>query len=275
MALPRNSRQGSQGPSVTLIITGSAVIGFLLIAVWVLSAPAAIPEGGTSLNTDNSRKPTEEFDTTPETTSETTPTEDEADATKSPVVDDSEPSSTTETATPTVDEPEPTPTEERSEPTPPVGKSEPTPTEVKKSLGAGDGNLPDDITSGTEAELTTETQVTNSTNFGTQVEESKDEKTLQEGGDKSESTTPAESTPALKETVSEDIPDWKLCNFEGAQDYIPCLDNQKAIKQLPTTAHYEHRERHCPSEEELPKCLLPLPLNYKVPIKWPESRDAV
>jgi hypothetical protein len=40
-------------------------------------------------------------------------------------------------------------------------------------------------------------------------------------------------------------------------------------------------ERHCPAEaaaaaaQQQPKCLIPLPLGYKAPICWPESRDQV
>lgn len=67
--------------------------------------------------------------------------------------------------------------------------------------------------------------------------------------------------------------DWRLCNASTGPDYIPCLDNLKALKKLRSTKHYEHRERHCP--EEGPTCLVPLPEGYKQPIKWPQSRDKV
>lgn len=66
---------------------------------------------------------------------------------------------------------------------------------------------------------------------------------------------------------------WKLCNVTAGADYIPCLDNEKAIKKLRTTKHFEHRERHCP--EEGPTCLVSLPENYKTSIEWPQSRDKV
>jgi len=66
---------------------------------------------------------------------------------------------------------------------------------------------------------------------------------------------------------------WYLCNVTANEDYIPCLDNEKAIKQLRSTKHYEHRERHCP--EDPPTCLVPLPKGYKTPIEWPNSRDKV
>ncbi|XP_023518136.1 probable methyltransferase PMT27 [Cucurbita pepo subsp. pepo] len=66
---------------------------------------------------------------------------------------------------------------------------------------------------------------------------------------------------------------WQLCNVTAGTDYIPCLDNEKALKQLRTTKHFEHRERHCP--EEGPTCLVALPENYKRCIKWPKSRDKI
>ncbi|KAF5753017.1 dehydration-responsive family protein [Tripterygium wilfordii] len=66
---------------------------------------------------------------------------------------------------------------------------------------------------------------------------------------------------------------WQLCNVTAGTDYIPCLDNEKAIKQLRTTRHFEHRERHCP--EPGPTCLVPPPENHKTPIPWPHSRDKI
>ncbi|XP_071934462.1 probable methyltransferase PMT23 [Coffea arabica] len=65
---------------------------------------------------------------------------------------------------------------------------------------------------------------------------------------------------------------WKLCQGSGA-DYIPCLDNWKAIKALPSRRHMEHRERHCPTPN--PTCLVPLPKGYKIPVPWPKSRDMI
>lgn len=79
-----------------------------------------------------------------------------------------------------------------------------------------------------------------------------------------------------KEQNNEDMghqSSWKLCNVSSGPDYIPCLDNEMAIRQLHSTAHYEHRERHCP--EDPPTCLVPLPEGYKKPITWPTSRDKI
>ncbi|KAE9587731.1 putative S-adenosyl-L-methionine-dependent methyltransferase [Lupinus albus] len=67
--------------------------------------------------------------------------------------------------------------------------------------------------------------------------------------------------------------DWKLCKGVVAVDYIPCLDNLKAIKALRSRRHMEHRERHCPDSRS--RCLLPLPKGYKVPVLWPKSRDMI
>ncbi|XP_074287187.1 putative methyltransferase PMT23 [Silene latifolia] len=67
--------------------------------------------------------------------------------------------------------------------------------------------------------------------------------------------------------------EWGVCKGLSAVDYIPCLDNWKAIKALKSRRHMEHRERHCP--EAKPRCLVPLPSGYKVPILWPKSRDMI
>lgn len=66
---------------------------------------------------------------------------------------------------------------------------------------------------------------------------------------------------------------WKLCPGPLAVDYIPCLDNWKAIKKIKSRRHMEHRERHCPIPS--PRCLIPLPNGYKLPLPWPKSRDMV
>ncbi|KAH9604173.1 hypothetical protein KSS87_004589 [Heliosperma pusillum] len=66
---------------------------------------------------------------------------------------------------------------------------------------------------------------------------------------------------------------WKVCNTTSGPDYIPCLDNIKAIKRLHGISHYEHMERHCPDEP--PICLVPLPKGYRTPIRWPKSKDMI
>ncbi|KAJ4720120.1 S-adenosyl-L-methionine-dependent methyltransferases superfamily protein [Melia azedarach] len=73
--------------------------------------------------------------------------------------------------------------------------------------------------------------------------------------------------------VSLDLIKWEICKLPFAVDYIPCLDNWEAIKQLKSRRHMEHRERHCPSPS--PRCLVPLPYGYKLPVPWPKSRDMI
>ncbi|PKA55326.1 putative methyltransferase PMT23 [Apostasia shenzhenica] len=69
---------------------------------------------------------------------------------------------------------------------------------------------------------------------------------------------------------------WEICKkgkgFEVV-DYIPCLDNVEAIKSLKSRRRMEHRERHCPKPN--PRCLVPLPRGYKIPVPWPWSRDMI
>lgn len=108
-----------------------------------------------------------------------------------------------------------------------------------------------------QSELLKESNTQNGS-FPTQAAESKNEKEVQ---------------ASSKSSGDETSYSWKLCNSTASTDYIPCLDNEKAIKKLRTTKHYEHRERHCP--EEPPTCLVPLPEGYKRPIEWPKSRDKV
>lgn len=67
--------------------------------------------------------------------------------------------------------------------------------------------------------------------------------------------------------------EWKLCNSTAGPEYIPCLDNWHTIRRLRSIKHYEHWERHCP--DEAPTCLVPLPEGYRIPIKWPKSREMV
>ncbi|KAG5237401.1 methyltransferase [Salix suchowensis] len=66
---------------------------------------------------------------------------------------------------------------------------------------------------------------------------------------------------------------WEACKGSVAVDYIPCLDNSQAIKELKSRRHMEHRERHCPQPS--PRCLASLPNGYKLPVRWPKSRDMI
>ncbi|CAI9763408.1 unnamed protein product [Fraxinus pennsylvanica] len=108
--------------------------------------------------------------------------------------------------------------------------------------------------SGAQAELLNETQ-TQTGAFSTQAAESKNEKDVQ------------------KSTGTQNGYIWKLCNTTAGRDYIPCLDNLEEIKNLRSTKHYEHRERHCPDNP--PTCLVPLPEGYQRPVEWPTSREKI
>ncbi|XP_060186986.1 probable methyltransferase PMT3 [Lycium barbarum] len=60
-------------------------------------------------------------------------------------------------------------------------------------------------------------------------------------------------------------------------ELIPCLDRH-LIYQMRLKLDLslmEHYERHCPLPERRFNCLIPPPPGYKVPIKWPRSRDEV
>ncbi|XP_034685470.1 probable methyltransferase PMT3 [Vitis riparia] len=60
-------------------------------------------------------------------------------------------------------------------------------------------------------------------------------------------------------------------------ELIPCLD-RNLIYQMRLKLDLslmEHYERHCPLPERRYNCLIPPPAGYKIPIKWPKSRDEV
>ena len=78
-----------------------------------------------------------------------------------------------------------------------------------------------------------------------------------------------------------DVNDVKLKSFPVCDDrhseLIPCLD-RNLIYQMRLKLDLnlmEHYERHCPPPERRFNCLIPPPHGYKVPIKWPKSRDIV
>ncbi|KAG9446547.1 hypothetical protein H6P81_012675 [Aristolochia fimbriata] len=67
-----------------------------------------------------------------------------------------------------------------------------------------------------------------------------------------------------------------VCDQKLAE-LIPCLDRNlfNQLKLKPNLSLMEHYERHCPPQERRYNCLIPPPIGYKVPIKWPASRDEV
>ncbi|XP_022757216.1 probable methyltransferase PMT13 [Durio zibethinus] len=52
-------------------------------------------------------------------------------------------------------------------------------------------------------------------------------------------------------------------------DHMPCEDPRRN-SQLSREMNF-YRERHCPLPDEMPLCLIPPPLGYKIPVQWPES----
>ncbi|KAK9010589.1 hypothetical protein V6N11_043470 [Hibiscus sabdariffa] len=123
--------------------------------------------------------------------------------------------------------------------------------EVKDSDQEKNQSLNEVFPSGAQSDLLNET-MTQTRSFSTQATESKAEK---------------------EAWLSSQKYSWNVCNSTAGPDYIPCLDNWEAIRHLPSTKHYEHRERHCPDEP--PTCLVPLPEGYKRPIEWPKSREKI
>ncbi|XP_076937824.1 putative methyltransferase PMT19 [Bidens hawaiensis] len=53
--------------------------------------------------------------------------------------------------------------------------------------------------------------------------------------------------------------------------YCPCQDPHKETLFINVKKLY-HQERHCPTGEIL-RCLVPVPVGYKKPFRWPESRS--
>ncbi|CAL4982022.1 unnamed protein product [Urochloa decumbens] len=140
----------------------------------------------------------------------------------------------------------------------PIAKAKPAATDTD-----GTEHLPN-----AQAELLTERAAQNGS-FTTQAAESTEEKKKRAASNKGNKNhgVKKKKPPAAPSTT------WKLCNTSAGADYIPCLDNEAAIKKLKTDKHYEHRERHCPTSP--PTCLVPSPAAYRDPIRWPHSRDRI
>ncbi|KAK6146466.1 hypothetical protein DH2020_020335 [Rehmannia glutinosa] len=79
-----------------------------------------------------------------------------------------------------------------------------------------------------------------------------------------------ESHHQLAVNSSEEIEKFPPCDMSYSE-YTPCEDTQRGRKFDRNMLKY--RERHCPTKEELLRCLIPPPPNYKSPFKWPQSRD--
>ncbi|KAF0888182.1 hypothetical protein E2562_010870 [Oryza meyeriana var. granulata] len=143
---------------------------------------------------------------------------------------------------------------------------------VENSTAATEETKPAELLPSGQAELLNETAsaVAQDGSFPTQASESSAEKKARESRTDKDKVAGGETAAAAAE---EETHEWKLCNVIAGADYIPCLDNEAAIKKLKSTKHYEHRERHCPAAA--PTCLVPLPAGYRRPIPWPYSRDKI
>jgi hypothetical protein len=66
-----------------------------------------------------------------------------------------------------------------------------------------------------------------------------------------------------------------VCPLE-CNEYVPCHDMAyiSSLKNLDRSRH-EDLESICPPQEKRLFCLVPPPNDYKIPIKWPTSRDYV
>ncbi|KAI3420555.1 Methyltransferase, partial [Psidium guajava] len=54
-------------------------------------------------------------------------------------------------------------------------------------------------------------------------------------------------------------------------EHTPCEDVQRSLRF--DRQRLVYRERHCPGQGERLKCRIPAPHGYRVPFRWPESRD--
>ncbi|XP_020081935.1 probable methyltransferase PMT9 isoform X2 [Ananas comosus] len=88
----------------------------------------------------------------------------------------------------------------------------------------------------------------------------------------SESTTPAFSTLPPNHVVKS----FPVCDMR-LSELIPCLDRNLLyqLKLKLNLSLMEHYERHCPVQPRRHNCLIPPPIGYRIPIRWPASRDEV
>lgn len=63
-----------------------------------------------------------------------------------------------------------------------------------------------------------------------------------------------------------------LCDA-SLSEYTPCEDVRRSLRFDRDRLIY--RERHCPEPSEVLRCRIPAPYGYRVPVRWPESRDLV
>ncbi|MCL7044999.1 hypothetical protein MKW94_024640 [Papaver nudicaule] len=100
------------------------------------------------------------------------------------------------------------------------------------------------------------------------------------GGEEDADLTSKSDEPSIKfglEDENDIVPkSFPVCD-DRHSEIIPCLDRnliyQSRLKL--DLSLMEHYERHCPLPERRFNCLIPPPSGYKIPIKWPRSRDEV
>lgn len=86
--------------------------------------------------------------------------------------------------------------------------------------------------------------------------------------------TKTDGVDGNEEPLGVKVAKFQLCP-SSMSEYIPCLDNEDAIRKLKSTERGERFERHCPEEGRGLNCLVPAPNKYRNPIPWPKSRDEV
>ncbi|KAL2611152.1 hypothetical protein R1flu_022844 [Riccia fluitans] len=274
-----------------VLMTAVIFISMFLIAIWIVSAPSDTSSGYVSAVGDSTSniKPGNEQALAEEKADAQDKIDDEEVEEDKPPKNDVDPkASEEEQQTEKVEQG----IEQQEEGEPEMKKDGEIPNE--KDEATDEEGLPvnteaeEKETDGEKLELSVENKEANKSSLITQAKESTEEKiseVIEKEGtvDEKALETKKDDTQSSDGAATEDrveVTDdgkyiWKVCTFEGAQDYIPCLDNKKEIKKLPSTKHFEHRERHCPVGEDLPTCLAPLPEGYKIRIDWPESRDKI
>ncbi|KAG9445687.1 hypothetical protein H6P81_011815 [Aristolochia fimbriata] len=97
------------------------------------------------------------------------------------------------------------------------------------------------------------------------------------GDDEGELNKQDESKFSLDDGDNSTTPkSFPVCDDKHSE-LIPCLDRNLhyQLRLKLDLSLMEHYERHCPPAERRFNCLIPPPRGYKVPIKWPKSRDQV
>ncbi|KAL2934830.1 putative methyltransferase PMT8 [Bienertia sinuspersici] len=86
----------------------------------------------------------------------------------------------------------------------------------------------------------------------------------------------ANSSTRVEEENSFMLKSFPVCD-DRLSELIPCLDRhfiyQTRLKL--DLSLMEHYERHCPPPEKRFNCLIPPPPGYKIPVRWPRSRDEI